>query len=59
MQASQIGFFNDHGYVRLEGFHQASRMLTLKRQLLDELRRLKAWAPGKGVSGPWRKLPLF
>jgi len=59
MQASQIRFFNDHGHVRLERFHPASRMLTVKRQLLDELRRLKAWAPGQGVSGPWRKLPLF
>lgn len=59
MQPTQLDFFQQHGYLRLDAFHPRARMLGVKRHILDELKRLMVWAPGKGLSSQIRTLPMF
>lgn len=59
MQPTQLDAFRQHGYLRLGAFHPRRKMLAIQRHILDELKRLKAWAPGKGLSSQIRSLPTF
>ena len=59
MQPTQIDFFQAHGYLLLNSFHPRQRMLAIKRHILDELKRLKVWGPGKGLCSPIQSLPMF
>jgi hypothetical protein len=59
MQIAQLEAFQQHGYLRLEAFHPRKKMQDIKRHILDDLKRLKAWTPGKGLPSQIRTLPMF
>jgi len=48
-------FFIEHGYLRLPGFHPGSRMMAIRRKVIDEVKRL----PGGGIPRAVRDLPVF
>ncbi|MES2938333.1 MAG: phytanoyl-CoA dioxygenase family protein [Pseudomonadota bacterium] len=59
VQATQVDFFREHGYLCLQGFHPKNRMASVRNKLLDELKRLKVWAAGKSLSSSLQELPPF
>lgn len=48
--------FDSRGCIRLEGFHPKARMASIRRSLLDELKRVYA---RRGVPASMRALPVF
>ena len=59
LQPSDIEFFKAQGYLQLRGFHPGKQMAAIKKNILDELKRLNVWASGKSLPGPLRALPPF
>ncbi|MCD0505706.1 phytanoyl-CoA dioxygenase family protein [Bordetella petrii] len=55
MTPAQAEFFRDRGYLRLEHFHPRKRMMALRQQVLDALRR----ASTKAAPNALQALPVF
>lgn len=56
MTPEQIHTFQQHGCLRLAGFHPARRMAPLRQQVLEQVRRLSG---GKGMPKAVQGLPTF
>ncbi|QWF17737.1 phytanoyl-CoA dioxygenase family protein [Lysobacter capsici] len=56
MKSDQAEFFAAQGYLRLDAFHPKSRMAAIRRNVLDEMKRLSARTD---VTKSLRQLPFF
>ncbi len=56
MTAAAADFFRDHGYLRLEGFHDVKRIAAIRLRVLDELDRL---TKARSLANRLRGLPVF
>jgi hypothetical protein len=54
-----LEFFEEHGYLRLNGFHPRRLVDRIRRALLDELKHRRIWAGGKTLSSQLQALPAF
>jgi ectoine hydroxylase-related dioxygenase (phytanoyl-CoA dioxygenase family) len=59
LPSSQSDFFEEHGYLRLNGFHPRRLVDRIRRELLGELKRQRIWAGGKTLSRQLQALPAF
>lgn len=56
---SELNFFHDEGYLRLNGILSKIRLRSIKKNILRELSRFRVWTSGKSVSSSLSDLPPF
>lgn len=56
MNPDHPDFFIEQGYLQLRGFHPGSRMMAIRRRVIDEVKRLSG---GGGMPRTVRDLPVF
>mgnify|MGYP003576728994 CR=1 FL=1 len=59
LQPCQREFLEEHGYLRLPGFHSPAQVDRLRQQILEELKRRGIWASGRTISSQLAGVPPF
>lgn len=59
LKQSELDFFHDEGYLRLNLVHSKSHLKPLRESILRELSRLKVWAGGKPLGRSLSDLSPF